>query len=209
MGRKRSLSKQIINPETGRSDRTARQRTFATGGNRPSAAAHAREPNDSNVAYCCHPTRESERQKRSEGRRSHLGRFGAPEQKTRVPVSGRSCPAASGRVEMWRGGGRSEHRCCRPFRLAVPYEPDHGSVSTSRSSVGSRTVAPSLGSGGCPSAFALDLSPAAVDTFPAPATSNATGGFPALRSPACFASRVMGPILLGTLSAPGFGLGNR
>src|SRR5207244_3140277 len=30
--------------------------------------------------------------------------------------------------------GRSEHRCCRPFRLAVPYEPDHGSVSTSRSS---------------------------------------------------------------------------
>ena len=134
MGRKRSLSKQISIPETGRSDRTARQRTFATGGNRPSAAAHAREPNDSNVAYCCHPTRESERQKRSEGRRSHLGRFGAPEQKTRVPVSGRSCPAASGRVEMWRGGGRSEHRCCRPFRLAVPYEPDHGSVSTSRSS---------------------------------------------------------------------------
>ena len=39
-----------------------------------------------------------------------------------------------GRVEMWRGGGRSRHRCCRPFRLAVPYEPDHGSVSTSPSS---------------------------------------------------------------------------
>ena len=39
-----------------------------------------------------------------------------------------------GRVEMWRGGGRSEHRCCRPFRLAVPYEPDPGSVSTPRSS---------------------------------------------------------------------------
>jgi len=39
---------------------------------------------------------------------------------------------ATGRVEMWRGDGRSEHRCCRPFRLAVPYEPDHGSVSTSR-----------------------------------------------------------------------------
>ena len=35
---------------------------------------------------------------------------------------------------MWRGDGRSEHRWCRPFRLAVPYEPDHGSVSTSRSS---------------------------------------------------------------------------
>ena len=39
-----------------------------------------------------------------------------------------------GRVEMWRGDGRSRHRCFRPFRLAVPYEPDRGSVSTSPSS---------------------------------------------------------------------------
>ncbi len=39
-----------------------------------------------------------------------------------------------GRVEMWRGGGRSRHRRFCPFRLAVPYEPDRGSVSTSRSS---------------------------------------------------------------------------
>jgi hypothetical protein len=38
-------------------------------------------------------------------------------------------------------------------------------------------------------------------TFPVPATSNAAYGFPSLRSPACFASRVMGPILLGRLSA--------
>src|SRR5215471_12772470 len=38
-------------------------------------------------------------------------------------------------------------------------------------------------------------------TFPVPATSNAACGFPSLRSPACFASRVMGPILLGRLSA--------
>ena len=95
-----------------------------------------------------------------------------------------------GRVEMWRGDGRSEHRCCRPFRLTVPYEPDHGSVSTPRSSVGSRTGAPTLGAGGCSSAFAVARSPAAIVTFPAPATSNGASGFPALRSPACFASRV-------------------
>src|SRR5215831_9044878 len=37
-------------------------------------------------------------------------------------------------------------------------------------------------------------------TFPVPATSNAMGGFPALRSPVCFASRVMRPILLVRLS---------
>ena len=39
-----------------------------------------------------------------------------------------------GRVEMWRGGFRFEHICCRLFRLAVPHWFDHGSVSTSRSS---------------------------------------------------------------------------
>src|SRR5260370_826148 len=38
-------------------------------------------------------------------------------------------------------------------------------------------------------------------TFPAPATSNAACGFPALRSPICFMSRLMRPILLGRLSA--------
>ena len=69
--------------------------------------------------------------------------------------------------------------------------------------VGSRTGAPALGSGGLPRTFALALSPAAIATFPAPATSNATGGFPALRSPARFMSRVMRPIMLGTLSSRG------
>src|SRR6266481_2101647 len=34
-------------------------------------------------------------------------------------------------------------------------------------------------------------------TFPVPATSNATCGFPALSSPVRFAARFMGPILLG------------
>jgi hypothetical protein len=39
-------------------------------------------------------------------------------------------------------------------------------------------------------------------TFPAPATSNAACGFPALRFPVCFMPRVMGPITLEGLSAP-------
>jgi hypothetical protein len=39
-------------------------------------------------------------------------------------------------------------------------------------------------------------------TFPVPATSNAACGFPALRSPVCFTSRVIGPIPPGQLSAP-------
>ena len=37
-------------------------------------------------------------------------------------------------------------------------------------------------------------------TFPAPASSNAACGFPALRFPACFTSRVMRPIASGALS---------
>jgi hypothetical protein len=38
-------------------------------------------------------------------------------------------------------------------------------------------------------------------TSPVPSTSNAACGFPALRSPICFMPRLMGPILLGRLSA--------
>ena len=62
-----------------------------------------------------------------------------------------------GRVEMWRGGGRSRHRCFRPFRLAVPYEPDRDSVSTSPSS--NRTCATNA-SGSLPThqAFAFERS---------------------------------------------------
>ena len=62
-----------------------------------------------------------------------------------------------GRVEMWRGGGRSRHRCFRPFRLAVPYEPDRSSVSTSPSS--NRTCATNA-SGSLPThqAFAFERS---------------------------------------------------
>jgi transposase-like protein len=46
-------------------------------------------------------------------------------------------------------------------------------------------------------------------TFPAPASSNAACGFPALRSPVCFASRIMGPILPERLSALVESLGRR
>ena len=60
-----------------------------------------------------------------------------------------------GRVEMWRGGGRSRHRCFRPFRLAVPYEPDRGSVSTPPSS--NRTCGfPASGSLATHQAFAFE-----------------------------------------------------
>lgn len=66
--------------------------------------------------------------------------------------------------------------------------------------VGSRTGARTLGSGGSSAAFAVGLNPAAMATFPAPASSNAAGRFPALRSPVCFMSTFMGPIMPGTLS---------
>ena len=68
-------------------------------------------------------------------------------------------------------------------------------------SVGSGTGAPMLGSGGCPIAFALDLSPAPVTTFPAPASSNRTSGFPASGFPVAFIPRFMGPNEPGALSA--------
>ena len=67
--------------------------------------------------------------------------------------------------------------------------------------VGSRTGAPTVGSGGSSKAFALGLSPAPLVTFPAPATSNPAYGFPVPGFPGCFAPRVMGPIRLGALSA--------
>src|SRR6266849_3927227 len=90
---------------------------------------------------------------------------------------------------MWRGGFRFEHICSRLFRLAVPYWFDHGSVSTSRSSVGSRTGAPVRSKFGFPvvSPFRLRVSHYLDHaTSPAPSTSHATCGFPALRAPICF-----------------------
>lgn len=59
-------------------------------------------------------------------------------------------------------------RCSR----SVSYHP----VSTSSSSVGARTGARALGSGGDSTAFAVARNPAAIVTFPAPASSNAACG---------------------------------
>ena len=58
--------------------------------------------------------------------------------------------------------------------------------------VGSRTGAPTLGSGGCSPAFAVALSPAAIVTFPAPAASNVACELLALRSPVSFLPWLMG-----------------
>ena len=79
--------------------------------------------------------------------------------------------------------------------------PRRGSVSSRRSSVGSRAGAPPVGSGGSSGAFALGLSPAPVGTFPAPASSNPACRFPALGFPVAFVSRVMRPFKPGALSA--------
>lgn len=66
--------------------------------------------------------------------------------------------------------------------------------------VGSRTGALTLGSGGLYVAFAAVLNPTPLVTFPAPASSNAACGFPALRLPDSFSSRFMGPIVPERLS---------
>ena len=69
-----------------------------------------------------------------------------------------------------------------------------GNFPLRRSQVGSRTGARTLGSGGLSMTFVMGLNPATIITFPAPASSNAACGFPALRSPVCFLSRFMWPI---------------
>ena len=76
-----------------------------------------------------------------------------------------------------------------------------GNFTAGPSQVGSRAGARTVGAGGNSVAFAMDRSPATMVTFPAPATSNAACGFPALRFPVCFVPGVMRPIMLGVLSA--------
>jgi len=75
------------------------------------------------------------------------------------------------------------------WRDSPPYDRGREGATSPRLPVGSRTGAPAR--------------PKYVGraTFPAPSTSNATCGFPALRSPIRFMSRLMGPILPGRLSA--------
>ena len=124
-----------------------------------------------------------------------------------VPM--RSCARAQevciSRVEDWRASLRVRW-LFRRFRSG-PQSGSHGHVSSPRSSVGSGTGAPVVGSGGCSIAFALGLSPAPVTTFPAPASSNAACGFPALRFPVAFLPGFMWPIDWGALSAADSGPG--
>jgi len=91
------------------------------------------------------------------------------------------------------------HGCMFRLRWQLPVSCDQYHGKQDRLPI-SRTGARTVGPGGFSLAFAVGLNPVAMVTFPAPATSNAAGGFPALRFPACFMSRFMGPIVLGTLS---------
>jgi len=102
------------------------------------------------------------------------------------------------RVEMWRG--RSSNKAVSVCRLVATIRClllplTESPVSTSPSSVGSKTGAPIHPSYGC-------------ITFPTPSSSNAAGGFPALRSPACFMPRFMGPITLVPLLTQGYAPGS-
>ena len=94
-------------------------------------------------------------------------------------------------------------------RLAAPLPPPPPPLFRGTGAVGSRTGAPTLGSGGCSTAFAVARNPATIISFPAPATSNAACELLALRSPVCFAPWVMGPIQLRRLSAGQDAPGNR
>src|SRR5262249_35592970 len=77
------------------------------------------------------------------------------------------------------------------------------SVSTSRSSVGSRAGAVLRRQGlSVAHRFLWEcLTSPAVNPSPDPSTSHGAGGFPALRSPVRFVPRVMRPIGLAALSA--------
>src|ERR1035441_9573006 len=75
--------------------------------------------------------------------------------------------------------------------------------------VGSRTGAPTLGSGGRSIPDRMALNPAAMITFPAPAASNVACDFLALRSPVRFVPRLMGPIRPRRLSADHDAIGSR
>ncbi len=97
--------------------------------------------------------------------------------------------------------GQSAQRCAWSRRETARERRRAAVLRTVLIRVGSRTGAPTLGSGGCSAAFAAALNPAAIVTFPAPATSNVACGFPALRSPVGFVPWVMRPIQLRRLSA--------
>jgi hypothetical protein len=112
--------------------------------------------------------------------------------------------SSNGRVEMWRGGFRSNlsvaasfvWRCLTGSAMAPFPHPAHrsgrGLARRFRSKFGFPVVSP----------FRLRVSHYLDHaTSPAPSASHATCGFPALRAPICFTPTLMGPILLGQLSA--------
>lgn len=66
--------------------------------------------------------------------------------------------------------------------------------------VGSELARFPLGSGVLSVAFATVLNPPPLVTFPAPSSSNAACGFPALRLPDSFTPKFMGAIMLEELS---------
>ena len=102
---------------------------------------------------------------------------------------------------MWRGGLGSAYRLpALSYAGASLSKPC--SVSTSRSSVGSKADAMRLRSdlSVAPRFLWECLTNRIVSWVSAPAASNVACGFPALRSPVCFSSRVMRPIVLVQLS---------
>jgi len=87
-------------------------------------------------------------------------------------------------------------------RTLCSVELSEGSPLSTGLQVGSRTGAHTLGGGFPVPRFRLWVgSQFPIATFPALAASNGACGFPALRFPVRFVSRVMGPIMLGALSA--------
>src|SRR6266581_7060886 len=113
----------------------------------------------------------------------------------------RSGKSFLGRVEVWRGGLGSAYRF-PTLSVAGASLTEPCSVSTPRSSVGSRADAMLLRSdlSVAPRFLWECLTNRIVSWVSAPAASNVACGFPALRSPVCFSSRVMRPIVLGQLS---------
>jgi hypothetical protein len=85
--------------------------------------------------------------------------------------------------------------------VQIPVGPvAQGNFILRTSQVGSRAGARTVGVGDTSIAFAIDLSPATMVTFPTSATSKAACKFHAQRFPVCFVSRVMEPFALGKLS---------
>jgi hypothetical protein len=112
-----------------------------------------------------------------------------------APLAARAGSAASGGpVSAWQrsaGLGRDKARC---LEGTFPHPPRLGRVEGRRACCRWRVSSSAL-------SIAEWVHKSTVATFPAPATSNAACGFPALRFPARFMPRVMGLILLGALSA--------